>query len=86
MSDRLAAALIELAAAIREEVRAEATPAAPPRTYSVEEAAELIGIGRTFAYREIGAGRLRATRRGRRVLVTDSALREYLDVPAAADA
>lgn len=61
-------------------VRAEIAHDAPsaPRTYSVEDAADLIGIGRTFAYREIGAGHLRVARRGRRILVTEAAIREYL--------
>lgn len=77
MSDRLALALAELAAAIRDEIAAEAPGA--PRTYSVEEAAKAAGVSRTFMWREVNRGALRATRRGRRVLVPESALRDYLE-------
>lgn len=79
MSTRLEAALAELAAAIRDEIAAETAPPTAPRTYSVERAAELIGIGRTFAYREVSAGRLRVIRRGRRILVPESAVRDYIE-------
>lgn len=75
---RLEAALAELAAAIREEVAAEA-PAAAPLTYTVEQAAKRIGVGRTFCYREINAGHLRAARRGRRLIVTEAAIAAYLE-------
>lgn len=83
MTARLAAAMAELVEAMAEAVRVEAGsgPATtdPPRAWSVEEAADLAGIGRTFAYREIKAGRLRVIRRGRRVIVPDSSLRAYID-------
>lgn len=83
MTDRLAAALAELVEALAEVVRVEAGTGSaasdPPRAWSVEEAAEFAGIGRTFAYREIKAGRLRVIRRGRRVIVPDSSLRAYIE-------
>lgn len=79
MTARLDAALAELAAAIREEL-AESQPVtagAPDRLYSVEEAAELLGVGRTLAYAEIQAGRLRSHKVGRRRLVAASAITAY---------
>ena len=46
--------------------------------YSVDEAAELLGVGRSLLHDEISAGRLRVARVGRRVLVPADALRELL--------
>lgn len=86
MSDRLEAALAELAAAIRAEVRAEleATPAAPERLLSVDEAAALLNLGRTALYGEIMAGRLRSLTVGRRRLVPAESIAEYIAARAAA--
>ena len=47
---------------------------APPtqqarKTYTVDEAATILGIGRTAAYAAIGRGEIRAVRVGRRLLV-----------------
>ena len=77
MSDRLALALAELAAAIRAEVAAETRPADVERLLSVDEAAGALGIGRTRLYGELEAGRLRSIHVGRRRLVPSSALAEY---------
>lgn len=83
MSDRLSAALAELAAAIREEVRAEATPAAgPDRLLSVDEAAAMLGIGRTALYGELQAGRCRSVKVGRRRLVPSGAIGAYISASA----
>src|SRR5262249_44178749 len=46
--------------------------------YRIPEAAARIGVGRTKLLEEISAGRLRAVRVGRRVLVTERELRRYL--------
>lgn len=74
--NRLEAALAELAAAIREEVRQEAAPG-PDRLLSIEEArAALGGVSRSTLYQEIRAGRLRTVRVGRRRLVPSSAIAE----------
>lgn len=80
MTDRLAVALEELAAAIRAEVRAELETAAagPDRLHSIDEAAELLGIGRTAVYTELNAGRLRSTHVGRRRLISAAAIAEYI--------
>lgn len=75
---RLEAAVAELVAALREELATDA-PTPAPRTYTVDEAAKIAGIGRTFAYREVDAGHLRATRRGRRLLVSERALAAYIE-------
>lgn len=42
---------------------------APARAYSVEAFCELYHVGRTYAYAEIKAGRLRARKAGRRTIV-----------------
>lgn len=83
MSDRLERALLELAAAIRDELREAAQPA-PDRLCSIPEAAEALGIGRTLAYRELDAGRLRSVKVGRRRLVPASAVTAYTETKQAA--
>jgi excisionase family DNA binding protein len=46
--------------------------------YSVEEAAEAIGISRSLVYDEMNAGRLGYIKIGRRRLITSQQLNEYL--------
>jgi excisionase family DNA binding protein len=48
-----------------------------PRAYSIEEFAHCYGIGRTLAYREIAAGRLRIFKVGRRTLISADAAEEW---------
>ena len=69
MSDRLARAVAELAAALRDELSADADATVPDRLLSVSEAAEMLGIGRSATYQAISAGRLHSVRVGRRRLV-----------------
>ena len=45
----------------------------------VDEAAPMLGIGRTMAYREVASGRLRSFRVGKRRLVPVSALVDYIN-------
>jgi len=80
MSDRLEAALAELAAAIREEIRSEPAgiAGAPDRLLSIASAATVLGIGRTALYAELQAGRLRSVKVGRRRLVPSSAVAERM--------
>jgi excisionase family DNA binding protein len=88
MSARLEAALAELAAAIREEV-ATAAPAAAPgpdRLLSIDEAADVLGIGRSRLYAELAAGQLRSVKIGRRRLVPSSAIAERQADPPKGDA
>ena len=66
----------ELVAALRDEVAAERD--APDRLLDVDQAAELLGVGRTFTYREIAAGRLKSLKVGRRRLVSSSAITAYI--------
>jgi excisionase family DNA binding protein len=77
MSARLDAAVSELVAAIR----AELTGAAPDglRAYSVQEAADILGISRAGCYRLIQSGQMRSRRVGSRRLVPTSAIRDFLD-------
>jgi excisionase family DNA binding protein len=77
----MAMALSELVEALREELRAEAvaSPRAPDRLLSVDEAATMLGIGRSALYGELGAGRLTSLKIGRRRVVSASAVRDYID-------
>jgi excisionase family DNA binding protein len=72
------AATDALAEAILAAVRAEAAPhnAEPEQLLSIDRAAALAGVGRTTIYSEIGAGRLRSVKVGRRRLVPVSAIEE----------
>lgn len=47
-------------------------------TYSVDEVAKLLGIGRNSAYRAVQTGELPSLRIGRRVVVPRRALEEWL--------
>jgi excisionase family DNA binding protein len=78
MSDRLRAAVMELVEALRDEIAVEARPSErePDRLMSIEQAARALGIGRTALYSEIGAGRIRSVKVGRRRLVPSSAISE----------
>ena len=50
-----------------------------PLALSVDEAAHLAGVGRGFLYQEIGKGRLRARKAGRRTLVAMNDLGAWLE-------
>jgi len=79
---RLEAALAELAAAIREELRAELEVdrgPAPERLLGVPEAAEQLGIGRSRLYAELAAGRVRHVKAGRRTLIPASEVRRFAE-------
>jgi excisionase family DNA binding protein len=78
MNDRLVTALTELVAALRDEIATERRPIErePDRLLSIEQAARALGIGRTALYSEIGAGRIRSVKVGRRRLVPSSAISE----------
>ncbi|HVA86573.1 MAG TPA: helix-turn-helix domain-containing protein [Candidatus Saccharimonadales bacterium] len=73
-------AVDDLVAALLAAVRAEATPAsaAPDRLLSIDEAASALGIGRSRLYDEIGAGRLRSIRVGRRRLVAAGSIADFI--------
>jgi hypothetical protein len=78
---RLEAALAELAAAIREELRAERRPSvdAPDHLLTIEQARQAMGgIARSTLYAELVAGRVRSVKVGRRRLVPASAITERL--------
>jgi excisionase family DNA binding protein len=48
--------------------------------YSVEEAAKLLGISRSFAYKAVHRGEVPSMRIGRRILVPKAALERYLSL------
>jgi excisionase family DNA binding protein len=77
MTERLEAAVAELVAALREET-GPAALGAPDRLLSIGEARDALGIGRSLLFGEIGAGRLRSVRVGRRRLIPASAVAEYV--------
>lgn len=53
-------------------------------TYTIEEAAEVLGIGRSLAYDMASRGELPSLRLGRRVVVPRKALEEWLAAQIAA--
>ncbi len=55
------------------------SPPADRLTYSVEEAAELLGISRNSAYEAVRKGELPTVRLGRRILIPRSRLETLLD-------
>ncbi len=59
------------------------TPASAPErlTMTVEEAARLLGIGRTAAYQAVGNGDLPSVRIGGRILIPKAALDRWLSTP-----
>jgi excisionase family DNA binding protein len=79
-SPRLAAAIAELVHAITEEVAAQLPAPAPDRLLDVDEAAIVLGLGRSKLYAEIGAGRLLSVQVGRRRLIPTAAIRDYIDL------
>jgi excisionase family DNA binding protein len=55
--------------------------AAPPpadRLLSINEAAQHLAIGRTALYRQLGRGRIRSIKVGRRRLIPASAIADYI--------
>ena len=50
----------------------------PPVAISVEDAAMLLGIGRTVTYRLVLSGELRSVKIGRRRLVVRTSVEEYV--------
>jgi excisionase family DNA binding protein len=53
-----------------------------PLTYSVEQAAELLGVCPKHAYESIAAGEIPSIRIGRRILVPRAALEQMLTAPS----
>lgn len=50
-----------------------------PVSYSVEDAAKALGIGRTFVFKLIKDGHLKAIKVGRRTLITLREIEAFLD-------
>jgi excisionase family DNA binding protein len=74
------AAVDALVAAILAAATPEAADA-PDRLLSVDEAAALLGIGRSRLYDEIAAARVRSVKVGRRRLVPSGAIAEFIAGP-----
>jgi excisionase family DNA binding protein len=47
---------------------------------SVEESTKRLGLGRTRLYQEIGSGRLASVRVGRRRLIPEDAIEEFINL------
>jgi excisionase family DNA binding protein len=56
-----------------------ATTAIEKVAYSVDEFCEMFGVGRTFFYAEVKAGRLQVRKAGRKTLVRAEDARAWLD-------
>jgi excisionase family DNA binding protein len=86
MSD-IETATRELVAAIRAEIAASrGGEPQPDRLLSVPDAAHRIGVGRSMLYEEIAAGRLRSMKVGRRRLIPQGAISDYIRNAAPPDA
>lgn len=81
MTDRLAAAIIELVEALREEAQREAASptAAPDRLLDIRSTCEALSLGRSAVYGLIASGQLRTVRAGRRRLVPASAIDAFIE-------
>jgi excisionase family DNA binding protein len=53
--------------------------------FTVEEAAQLLGISRSFAYEAVQRGEIPSMRIGRRILVPKAALQRFLNAEGSAD-
>ncbi|HEX7400167.1 MAG TPA: helix-turn-helix domain-containing protein [Candidatus Limnocylindrales bacterium] len=71
-------ALSAAADALRAIAQAGEPDGGPDRLWSVEEAAEACGVGRSLIYTEIASGRLRSLKVGRRRLVPSGAIAEFI--------
>ena len=49
-------------------------------TYTIPQVCEAVSASRSLLYQEIQAGRLRILKIGRKTLITDAALREWVDL------
>lgn len=79
------AATEALVGAILAAVRAEATSSegAPDRLLSIDQASAALNLGRSAIYSELGAGRLRSLKVGRRRLIPSGAIRQYIEAAGA---
>jgi excisionase family DNA binding protein len=83
VTPELAAVLAQLARVLVEQASTPPAPMPQPKParllLTVEETAERLGIGRTFAWRLVGTGVLKSVQIGRLRRVHVDAIREYAD-------
>lgn len=83
MSDRLEAAIRNLAAVLLEEMAAvRPSLPEPVRLLSVVEASSELGIARSTLYTEMDSGRLRSLTIGKRRLIPSDAIAAYIQAKA----
>jgi excisionase family DNA binding protein len=80
---RIEAAVAELVEAIRAEVSAAAAPPAPDRLVTVDEAAHLLGLGRTSIYELMASGDLPFVKIGRARRIPSRAVTQLTAGPQA---
>jgi excisionase family DNA binding protein len=56
----------------------EALPDAVARLHNIEQAQERLGVGRSKVFQLIGSGELRSVQVGRRRLVPEQAIRDFI--------
>lgn len=83
MSDRVEAAVRELVAALRDEMR-HAAPVASnvERLLSIPEACRVTNLGRSLLYAEMDSGRLSSVKAGRRRLIPTSSIAAWIAAQA----
>ena len=55
------------------------TLADAPKVYDVDDVIQIIGVCRRTVYRYVKSGKLKATKIGKRYIVTDENLRKFLN-------
>lgn len=73
-ADRVSLAVLELVAALRDEL---APPPEPPALVDIATAARLLGISRTSLYAALDSGQLASRHIGRRRLISRDVLEAY---------
>jgi excisionase family DNA binding protein len=77
LADELCAAVVAI---VRRELSAIAgsDQSVPVRLLAVDDVADRLGVGRSRLYQELSAGRIQSIKVGRRRLIPESALYEYV--------
>ncbi len=74
----LRASTLALAAALTDQLPVQHKPQPAPLAYPIADLPAVVGVGRSFLYEQIKAGKLKATKVGRRTAVLDEDARAWL--------